>query len=779
MKAIIMAGGEGTRLRPLTCDCPKPMIRLMNRPVMQYALALLKRHGIDRVAATLGYLPDAIIDYFGDGDAFGVDLRWYVEKTPLGTAGGVKQAADFLDETFVVLSGDGITDLDIGAAAAFHRERGALATLVLKHADNPLDYGVVCADNDGRVRSFHEKPDWSDVLSDTVNTGIYILEPEVLERIPADRPWDFGHDLFPALVREGLPVYGYVMQGYWCDIGDVRAYLAAHADALEGRIRLDGLTPGPGRTVLAPGCEVDRSAVLEGPCLIGANARILAGARVGPYSVIGEGCVIGENASVKRAVLWPGSRLERGAQARGCVLAAGARLEPGAQAYEEAVLGAGAALGERAVLPQGVKLWPGKRAADGERVAANLVWGSRLETAFRCGALPINDPAAAARAAQAIAAVLKPRELLLGREPGAVAGALWHAAAAGAMAQGVQVLDAGVTALPVLRHAQRALRCDAAALVRAEDILPLNEWGARLMNRQQRAVAALNARQDYAEPFSCGAVPIAGIGSAEMGYIAEAAGRFHADPKAAPPVALYAAEPALRTLAESAFRRAGLQVRAEGDPARMELSPGETGVCLTDGGEGFSLADEAGALDDAQQQLMAAWTALEAGQGVLLLPVQATRAIQALAARRGARTEYVAGEPALWMNELARRQPEQFALYFDGIAGALAALDALVNAGLTLDAWRRRMPAVARRSRSIPIAPSQTGRILHALAQREARVELGGGMRLSRDDGWAWVCPDEGRPEMRVVAESASAETARELCDFCMSELKRLAGDGR
>ena len=203
MKAIIMAGGEGTRLRPLTCDCPKPMIRLMNRPVMQYALALLKRHRITCVAATLGYQPDAVMDYFGDGGAFGVDLRYYVEKTPLGTAGGVRQAADFLDETFIVLSGDGVTDLDIADALAFHRQKRALATLVLRHADNPLDYGVVCTDAEGRVRSFHEKPEWSDVLSDTVNTGVYILEPEALERIPVGSACDFGHDWFPALVREG------------------------------------------------------------------------------------------------------------------------------------------------------------------------------------------------------------------------------------------------------------------------------------------------------------------------------------------------------------------------------------------------------------------------------------------------------------------------------------------------------------------------------------------------------------------------------------------------
>ena len=389
MKAIIMAGGEGTRLRPLTCDCPKPMIKLMNRPVMQYALTLLKSHGITQIAATLGYLPDAVTDYFGGGDDFGVDLRYYIEKTPLGTAGGVRQAMEFLDETFIVLSGDGVTDLDITAAAAFHRSRGALATLVLRHADNPLDYGVVLTDARGRVLSFHEKPDWSDVVSDTINTGIYILEPEALERVPGDRPWDFGHDLFPALVRQGLPVYGYVTQDYWCDVGDVRAYLAAHIDAMEGRIRLDGLLPRSGRVAQLPGASVDRSAVLEGPCLIGQNARVLPGAYVGPYSVIGPDCVIGECASVKRAVLWPGARLERGAQARGCVLAAGARLGESAQAYEESVLGTDASIGERAVLLPGVKLWPGKCGGDGERLEANLVWGGRPSADFKGGALLI------------------------------------------------------------------------------------------------------------------------------------------------------------------------------------------------------------------------------------------------------------------------------------------------------------------------------------------------------------------------------------------------------
>ena len=775
MKAVIMAGGEGTRLRPLTCDCPKPMIQLMNRPVMQHALSLLKKHGVTQIAATLGYLPDAITDYFGDGDDFGVDLRYYIENTPLGTAGGVRRAADFLDETFAVLSGDGVTDLDLSRAAEFHREKGAVATLVLKRSDNPLDYGVVAVDGEGRVERFLEKPDWSGVIAETVNTGIYILEPEALRRVPEDRPWDFGHDLFPTLLREGLPVYGWVTSAYWCDIGDVRAYLAAHIDALEGRIRLEGLTPGPGRVAQLPGAKVDRSAMLEGPCVIGPDARVLAGARVGPHTVVGRGCVIGEGAGAKRCVLWPGAALGAGAQARGCVLARGATIGEGAQAYEESVLGTGASIGRRSVLLPGVKLWPGKQGGDGARLESSLVWGNRRGPAFSSGRLSAEDPGQMLRAAQAVAEVLKPRLLLLGSDGSASARALWHAAASGFLAQGTEVLAAEDCPLPQLRQAQRALGCDAAALVGGEAILPLGERGARLPRPVQRSILARLARQDFARPFAAGHPALRSAGDTSLGYVAQAAGRFRADPRRVPPVALYAEDAALLSLAERSFLRAGLVARTVSSPSEMALGPGELGVCLTEAGEGCALCDEDGCLCDAQSQLLLAWTALESGERTLPLPAHATRAIEALCRERDARAEYLSGEDALWMNALADRSPALFELYFDGIQSALRQLSALTASGLDLKTWRGRMPAVSRRSRRVDVSPRQTGRLMSALAQSGGRAEPGGGLRFRRDDGWAWVCPEESGQGFRVVAEAADAEAARELCDFCEGVLRRLS----
>ena len=881
MKAIIMAGGEGSRLRPLTCDCPKPMMRLMDRPVMQYALELLRAHGIKQIAATLGYLPDAIIDYFGDGSAFDVSLHYYVEEMPLGTAGGVKRAQDFLDETFIVLSGDGITDLNIAAALDFHRRKGSLATLVLRREVNPLEYGVVTTDSDGKIRAFYEKPARCDAVSDTVNTGIYIFEPQALSFIPDDCAYDFGHDLFPALVQAGEPVYGYVTDDYWCDIGDVRAYLSAHRAAMEGQIRLNGLSGCNGAVVL-PGARVDPTAILEAPCLIAQGAQVSAGARIGAYSVLGENAFAGKNADLKRSILWTGARAEDGAQLRGAILASGASIAPHAQAYEESVLGTGARMESRSVILPGIKLWPGKTIGAGEKLDANRVWGNRASDGFRNGSIPIPTPDRAARAAQACMAVLNPRDLLLGRDDTPVSSALWHAAAAGAMAQGITVIDAGVCALPQLRFAQSLLRAQAAALIQEGQIVLLNDCSAPLSAKQRRSIDALLARHDYAPPFSAPTQSMQSSMHSESAYIAEAAASFRADPAAAPKILLNVESPFIRMLAEKALTRIGIKYETdaksekadhfrstelenllareafgrkeaftrennaasntqkenaqpklcadlethnegvpnenqsksaagykspsptfssndhEGDttfggletqpqtpfsdsttvenaeaPSSSECAVPFLRVIIDNRGENASFADASGAFTEAEIHLLRAWIALESGERELLLPVSATRAIDDLARRYNARTTFVSGERAVWLNLLAEQSPLQFALWTDGICFAIRAISALTDFGIPQ--WRSAMPRISRTNRRVAIPTERAGSVLRAFAESEPSAEFGGGVRFRHGRDWAWVCPDEFLPEFRVVTESASAESAEELCDFCIDTLNRLA----
>ncbi len=776
MKAIIMAGGEGTRLRPLTCDCPKPMVPLMDRPVMSYALELLKKHGIREAAVTLQYLPDCIQDYFGDGSESGMSLSYYVEKQPLGTAGSVRQAKEFLDSAFIVLSGDGLTDCDLSAALAFHKSCRALATLVTKRVDNPQEYGVVISGSDGRIQRFVEKPGWGEALSDTVSTGIYILEPEIFDFIPPDRPYDFGRELFPRLVEQKLPVYAYAMTGYWCDIGDLSAYMQAHIDALEGRIQLP-LPVRAGGVCRMPGAKVDRSAILEGPCYIGEGAVVRAGARIGAYSVLGAGSVADSRASIKRAVLWKQAHLHEGAQARGCVLQHGAVLGENAAAFEESVLADGAVLGARSVLLPGVKVWPRKHTGDGMRLDSNLVWGSGERPAFTGGRLALRSPAQAARAAQAYSSALRPSGVLLGRSASSVALSYALSVQSGLIAQGVQVLDAGVSTLPQLRVMAHRLGTDAALFVNDDSLRPLTGDGAELRGSLRRKVEQLLLRQDYERAFTAVTKLPVPAGRSDLMYIGFLLEEADTEAMRAvrPQIAVCAPNEQLLCAAECAFEKAGCTVRAEWEDEMMELSPGETGVWLTEGGEGLLLAGEDGSLTDGEETLLRVWTMLEKGVRRIVLPVQATHAAEELAMQYGAEIIRVKGERAHYMQALIEESRQQLLMQFDGLYAALQCIGMLTRRELSLSAWQQSMPHLNRRTRSVPVDRKDAGRVLSALIRNEPDSDTTDGLSVRHGEGWAWIAPAGEHAEYRVVAEARDAETAAELCDFYAGQIEQAA----
>ena len=244
MKAVIMAGGKGTRLRPLTCNKPKPMVPIVNRPMMEHIIYLLQKHGFNEVWITLFYLPELIRNYFGDGSEFGMKINYSLEETPLGTAGSVKKVVDNLNDTFLVISGDALTDINLEKAIKFHKAKKVKATIVLTKVPNPLEYGVVIADQKGEVKRFLEKPGWGEVFSDTVNTGIYILEPEVFNLFESGSEFDFSKNLFPMLLDKGESIGGFVADGYWSDIGNLEQYRQAHYDVLTGKVK--GSIPGCG-----------------------------------------------------------------------------------------------------------------------------------------------------------------------------------------------------------------------------------------------------------------------------------------------------------------------------------------------------------------------------------------------------------------------------------------------------------------------------------------------------------------------------------------------------
>src|SRR6266568_2270203 len=304
MKAVVMAGGEGTRLRPLTSNQPKPMVPIVGKPCMEHILELLRDHGLTEVIVTVAFLPQAIRSYFGDGETLGLQVGYSVEESPLGTAGSVRLATRQLDETFLVISGDALCDVDLSALIAFHRERKAAVTIGLKAVDNPLEFGIVVTDEEGRVERFLEKPSWGQVFSDTINTGIYVLEPEVLTHVPADRPYDFSKELFPYLLEIGRSIYGFSMDGYWQDIGNLDQYRQANVDALEERVRLH--IPGirlRGNIWLGEGVELDDLEQVEAPAYIGNYCRIAESAVVGAHTVLSNSVTLRERSRVTRSVV--------------------------------------------------------------------------------------------------------------------------------------------------------------------------------------------------------------------------------------------------------------------------------------------------------------------------------------------------------------------------------------------------------------------------------------------------------------------------------------------
>ena len=383
MKAVVMAGGQGTRLRPLTSNQPKPMVPVVNKPTIQHILELVQRHGINEVVITLAFMPRLIRNHLGDGSQLGMHIDYTVEETPAGTAGSIRLAKDLLDDTFMVISGDALTDFDLTGVIAFHRERQAMVTIALKSVGNPLEFGVVIVDEEGRIQRFLEKPGWGQVFSDTVNTGIYIIEPEVFDHIPEGQPYDFSHDLFPKLFEMKKPLYGMVCDGYWQDIGSLEQFLQANRDALDGKVKLT--PPGVrlrGNIWVDQGAALDSLENVEGPAVIGKNVRLDPGARVLAHAVLGDNVVLRSGAQVGSSVLGENVYLAAGAVVQGAVLGDAVEVHENAYIAEGAVIGDRTIVGHDAVVANNVKVYPFKTIEPGSTVRSSIVWETRGPSAL-------------------------------------------------------------------------------------------------------------------------------------------------------------------------------------------------------------------------------------------------------------------------------------------------------------------------------------------------------------------------------------------------------------
>jgi mannose-1-phosphate guanylyltransferase len=358
MQALILAGGEGTRLRPLTSTVPKPVVPLANRPFISYMLEWLVSHGVTDVVMSCGFLADGVREVLGEGDG-SLRIRYITEPEPLGTAGAVRLARDMLDERVSVLNGDVLTDFDLSALHRFHVEKEARATIALIPVDDPSAYGLVRTDEDGRIQQFLEKPKPEEIDTNLINAGAYVLERDVVDGIATGRPVSFEREVFPSLVGAGL--YGCPVSGYWLDIGTPDRYLQATRDILEGRVRTS-VTPTVNNGSRPAGLTIDPGARLASPALLGENCEVESGAQVGPVAVLGDRCQIGAGAAVEHAVLHPAVTVESGAVVRNSIVAAGARIGAGSRVEDCTIVGEHAIVEPNDVL-RGERVEPNGRTA--------------------------------------------------------------------------------------------------------------------------------------------------------------------------------------------------------------------------------------------------------------------------------------------------------------------------------------------------------------------------------------------------------------------------------
>lgn len=460
-KAVIMAGGFGTRLRPLTTSIPKPMVPLINVPMMEHIVNLLKNHNITDIVSLLYYQPDVIKNHFGNGNDFGITMNYMQAAADYGTAGSVRNAAELLTDRFIVISGDVLTDFDITAALDFHIQKGAKATILLTRVPNPLQFGIVMADSEGRITRFLEKPSWGEVFSDTINTGIYIIDADVLDLIPYQRDFDFSKDLFPLMLSKNMPLYGYISTGYWRDIGNLNEYQIASMDVLDKKVNIT--ISGEHKDCCIVGKEVvlAPSAVFSGMVVLGNNTTVGNNAKL-HNCVIGNNVTIGSGAHLSGVVLWDNVIVGEGASLTDDVICNDTVIGGDSTITENVFIAEGCIIGREATLLPNIKLWPRKQVEAGAILSRSLVqeekWLRELFTDARITGLSNIEvnPEFAAKLGSAVGnAVGANVRIVASRDADASSRMTHRALMSGLMSVGVSINDLQVTSIPQTRQELR------------------------------------------------------------------------------------------------------------------------------------------------------------------------------------------------------------------------------------------------------------------------------------------------------------------------------------
>jgi len=810
-----MAGGEGTRLRPLTSNQPKPMVSIVGKPCMEHILELLKQHGMEDVIVTVAFLPQAIRSYFGDGSSLDMNIGYSVEESPLGTAGSVRLAADRLDDTFLVISGDALCDVDLTRLVEFHREKGASVTIGLKSVDNPLEFGIVVTDEEGRIERFLEKPSWGQVFSDTINTGIYVLEPEVLRHIPTDRPYDFSKELFPLLLEMGRPMYGFVLDGYWQDIGNLDQYRQANFDALDERVRLEiGGIRIKGNIWLGEGVDLTDLDQIEGPAYLGNYCRVAPDAAVGPYTVLSTSVTLRERARVERTIVDASTYFGRSTVVEGAIIGRACDLRSHVRVHEGVAIGNEVSIGSESVIMPGVRIYPYKEVETGSQLFESLIWESRgTSRIFRqqgvSGLVNVDlTPDVAVRLAAALGTALKRgARVVASREGTPAARMIKRAMLSGIASTGVDVSDLRVIPAGVARHLMKAEGHEAGFHVGTS---PNDPEAVRIQFFEAPGIEmSQKMQQEVEKHFARG--ELRRVSAAEVGAMSYPA-RVHES---------YASD-LLRSVDVERVRTRGFRlvvdygfsaasyvlplvlgpldvevVAAHAFPSEGETGPtglaaaigqtkrlvgavgGDLGAVFDRAAERLYLIDEQAHEIPVEQALLLFVRLLESNgvHGKIAFPVTVTSQVDRLAEGSGlevirtahslpALTQAAANDGVVFAGALGGGYvfPE-FLPGYDAVASLVKLLELLAPVRRPLSELIAELPRPTLVHRQLACPWGLKGLVMRLLNERMAGrdLDLTDGIKVFDDRGWGQVLPDPDEPLIHLYAEGASQEESEAL----------------
>jgi mannose-1-phosphate guanylyltransferase / phosphomannomutase len=815
MKAVIMAGGFGTRLRPLTMNIPKPMVPIVNIPIMHRIITLLKKNGITDIVALVYYQPDVIMNYFKDGKDFGVNITYVRAEADFGTAGSVKNAENFIDEDeFLVISGDVLTDIDLSKAIEYHHDKKSKATIVITRVKNPLPYGIVIVRDSGEIIRFLEKPSWGEVFSDTINTGIYVLDPSVLEFIPYKQEFDFSKNLFPLLLEKKFPFYGYIAESYWRDIGTLNDYLEAHLDCLAGLVEIEikgeRIETPKGVIYVGENVEVADYDRFEGVVVIGNNTRIGKKAKI-INSVIGSFCEIEDECEIIDSVIWDRTRIKRRAKLTLDVIGYDNFIGEGAEINENVFISDRCTIGNSAKLLPNIKLWPLKVVEDGSILSKSLVWEdkwlSELFTEARVSGISNIEmtPEFGAKLGAAFGALLgQGKTVIVSRDADNVSRMMNRALICGLISAGLNVDDIRIASIPMVRHELRSGRYAGGLHVRKSpvdknqtDIIFFDSNGMDLPVGKAKAIERLFFGEDFPR------VPHDKVGTINFpvrtieGYVEKFLSALNIDAirKQSFKIALDYSNGVAVTVLPNILGQLGCQVislNAYLEPTKLTRSDEEfekavdelsqivtsircdVGFMLNPGAERIWLIDERGKLLS-DNRLLSIVTKLFLTVNAkkvkkIAVPISASLEVDLIASEYG--VEVVRTKNSHYgMMEAVLKDPEikfvggtkggfifpEFLFASDGMFAISKILELMALTELKIGEIEEKLPKLCLKRLSIPCPRDLKGKVMRyaTLESEKFKRQLIDGVKIFFDDlTWILILPDRQRSEVHLFVES-------------------------